>query len=46
MPIARRAAGLPVVAGRCRQPGLATSTVPRVVSTTATGNVPIATAAA
>ena len=46
MPTARRAAARPLVAARCRRPGRDTSAVPRAVSTIATGNAPIVTAAA
>ena len=45
-PTARRAAGRPLGAGRCRLPGPATSAVPRAVSTIATANASIATAGA
>ena len=44
MPTARRAAALPVVAGRCGLPGPAISRVPRVVSSIATGSVRTAAA--
>ena len=46
MPTARRAAARPLVAGRCRRLGRDTSAVPRAVSTIATGNALIVTAAA
>ena len=42
-PTARRAAGRPVVAGRCGLPEPAISRVPRAVSTIATSNAPTAT---